>query len=332
MKIGHFPAQPHCFAYGGFDIQMNRVIDRISAENVPVVRINPWDRGVSFGVAHFWGGDESHATALRFCMERDIRTVVSVLLPNVSGASAKKLAARGFVRRLVIGPPISTKADIVTVINDQQAAVAREVLRLPDARIRVIPTIIDEAFFEPAECKIDLPEGYVLCVGTICRRKNQLTLLQAAHKTGHRVVLCGQYDDADPTYQQEVEAEIAASGGRYIRLSGLSAYQLRALYEKCSLLACISDHETEPASVLEAMIVGKPVLISHRPFADNPKFRGCTRCDPYNFDAMARGIREASEAAAHYPDFLPLQHRASSVVASYIALYRDLGFPVRVSK
>jgi glycosyltransferase involved in cell wall biosynthesis len=331
VNIGHFPAQPHCFAYGGFDIQMNRVIDLIAAENVPVMRINPWDREVRFGVAHFWGGDECHATAMRFCAERGIRTAVSVLLPNASGASAKKLAARGFIRRLVMGPPISTKADIVTVINDQQAAVAREILRLPDARIRVIPTIIDEAFFQPAERTMDLPEGYVLCVGTICRRKNQLMLLQAAQKTGHRVVLCGLYDDADPAYQLKVEAEIAASGGRYIRLTGLSASQLRELYENCSLLACISDHETEPASVLEAMIVGKPVLISQRPFADNPKFRGCTRCNADNVDATAYGIHEASRAVAQYPNFLPQQHRASSVVANYIAMYRALGLQLRVS-
>ncbi|MBW8846952.1 MAG: glycosyltransferase [Burkholderiales bacterium] len=328
MNIGHFPAQPHCFAYGGFDIQMNRVIDLIAAENVPMVRVNPWDREVRFGVAHFWGGEESHATALRFCAERGIRTAVSVLLPNASGGAAKKLAARGFARRLVKGPPAYTKAEIVTVINDQQATFAREVLRLPEARIRVIPTIVDEVFFEPTVRSKSLPESYVLCVGTVCRRKNQLTLLRAAHKTGHRVVLCGHYDDADPAYRQEVQAEIDASGGRFCRLSGVSARQLRELYENCSLLACISDHETEPASVLEAMIVGKPVLTSERPFADNPKFRGCTRCDADSVDAMARGIREACGAEARYPDFVPHQHRASSVVASYIALYRDLGLPV----
>ena len=36
MKISHYPNQPHCFAFGGFDMQMLNVINSVNSIGVDI--------------------------------------------------------------------------------------------------------------------------------------------------------------------------------------------------------------------------------------------------------------------------------------------------------
>jgi len=323
--IGHFPAQPHCFAYGGFDIQMNRAIDVMEAAGVASVRVNPWDQSCGFGIAHFWGGDDSHTLTLRFCKERGIGTVFSVLLPNPPSRLALGMRARGWARRLLKGRVPFTSADAVTVINDAQAQVAEQVLAIPRANIWVVPTIVDAAFFENETSAPVDPCKPILCVGTIGTRKNQLRLLQAAIALPNDVVLCGRFDDAEPGYRAAIEREIAAHPGRIRQVQDLPAADLRILYSDCSVLACISQHETEPASVLEAMICNRSTVVADRSYGLNPKFAGAHRCDPDSIASIQNAIREAvATPKPSYPRFVANAHRTAAVSESYRLVYADV--------
>ncbi len=325
--VGHFPAQPQCFAYGGFDIQMNRVIDLLAASDVSVGRINPWDRDVSFDIAHFWGGDESHAIALRFCKERGIKTVVSVLLPNRSrGIGFIRMRIRTLLRNLIKGRLWFSSADIITVINEDQAFVANKILGIDLGRILIAPTILDDAFFSTDDADAGLGQkGYALCVGTIGRRKNQLNLLRAAKHLGLSVILCGEYDDSDKSYEKAVEQEIAESEGRFSRFSGLSGVELCNLYRGAKVVACVSHHETEPASILEGMILKKPIIAADRPYATNVKFDGIFKCAPDCIDSIVLALAQSSEKQEIlYPNFNSAEQAAESVISVYKEIYQQL--------
>ncbi|MGV8934015.1 MAG: glycosyltransferase family 4 protein [Gallionellaceae bacterium] len=323
--VGHFPAQPHCFTYGGFDMQMNRVIDLMSADGVKSIRVNPWDQKSRFTIAHFWGGEDSHAIALRFCRERGIRTVFSVLLPNPPSSHAWRLRARGWLRRMVKGSVLFACADLVTVINDEQAWVAEKVLGIPRERICVVPTVVDQIFFDVPLTPSD-GNGPILCVGTIGARKNQLNLLRAAVNLPNDVILCGRFDDSEPEYRAAIEREMSSRPRCVHRLQDLSAIELRDLYQQCSVLACVSLHETEPASILESMICGRPVVVSDRPFGRNSRFTGTHLCDPTNVVSIQSALVKAcSSPAPMFARFDPSVHRSDSVVNAYRQVYAKIG-------
>ena len=321
-KIGHFPAQPHCFAYGGFDIQINRVIDLLQARGIASVRVNPWEQKCDFKIAHFWGGHESHALAYRFCRERGIPSVFSVLLPNPPSALMFGLRARAWARRLVKGQQFYANADAVLVINDAQKQVAEHLVGISCDRIRVVPTIVEPIFFQESVAPKHNPNGLILCVGTICSRKNQLGLLRAAASMSNDVFLCGRFDDSEPAYRAAVEQELRKNPVRYRQIQDVPAEALRKLYLQCAVLACVSYHETEPASILEAMICKRPAVAADRPYGHNPKFSGVYLCDPQNESSIRAALIKAIESPVpKYLRFDPQSHRAEAVIDCYRQVY-----------
>ena len=322
--VGHFPAQPHCFAYGGFDIQMNRVIDLLNNDYGGNIRVNPWQKECKFDLAHFWGAELSHSLAFRFCKERNIRCVISVLIPNNGLNSHFAMKAKGFARTLIKGKPFFANADIVTVINDQQAMIAQYVLGVNARNIRVIPTIVDEAFFDVNNNRVSNTKS-VLCVGTIGPRKNQLNLLLAAKDLGVDVVLCGRFDDSNPSYTQQITHELEMNANRFHHYSDICADKLVDLYLETRVVACVSHQETEPASVLEAMILNRKVVVSDLPFGRNPRFTGAEYCDPRRIESIKHAlINSFAKPKSAYPNFIPLAHRAETVVSEYQNLYLDV--------
>ena len=80
----HFPSQPHFFSYGGFDIQMNRIIEMTNSEHITAKKVDSWSRNESFEVAHFWGASDSHKRNIQFCKANGIKIVISGLFPQYS--------------------------------------------------------------------------------------------------------------------------------------------------------------------------------------------------------------------------------------------------------
>jgi glycosyltransferase involved in cell wall biosynthesis len=320
--VGNFSAQPHCFAYGGFDIQMNRVIDLLNVHNMPSVRVNPWIQKREFSIAHFWGGNNSHNLAYSFCREHGIPSIFSVLLPNPSSSLSLGMRARSLGRRLIKGRQFYARADAVIVINQLQAQVAEQVVGIPKSRIWVIPTIVDEVFFQRSSAPLRDKRGIILCVGTICHRKNQLSLLHTAARLELDVVLCGRYDDAEPIYRDSVQRLIRKNPSRFTQIQDVSPEVLLNLYEQCSVLYCASHHETEPASILEAMICERPVLTANKPYGRNPKFFGAHLCNPNDEYSIGAALIKAIEnPVPKYQLFDPHSHSAEYVIDSYRAVY-----------
>lgn len=304
---------------------MNRVIDLLQAHGVASLRVNPWERDCNFTIAHFWGNDESHALAYRFCKERGIPTIFSVLLPNPPSSMSIGLRTRAFVRRIIKGQQFYSDADAVIVLNDAQAQVANQVVGIRHSRIWVVPTIVDPIFFTQALDSNVEENKIILCVGTICSRKNQLKLLRAVASMNHSVVLCGRYDDSEPTYREAVQHELYKFPSRFRQIEDVTPEELRQLYMQCSVLACVSNHETEPASILEAMICRRPVVAGKRPYARNPKFKGVYLCDPQNESSIHTALTRAIEnPLPRYQQFTSEIHRSDCVITSYRQVYDAL--------
>jgi glycosyltransferase involved in cell wall biosynthesis len=157
-------------------------------------------------------------------MDRKDRAVFGLVVPR---------AVRGAARILTVSE--RTKRDLV------------ELYRVPAERIVVTPNGVDPAF-SPG----DGSGHYVLSVGAIQRRKDQLAALEAAREVGLPFVVAG------PEKEPGVAAELRRRGAR---LEGYVAIErLAELYRGAACLVQSSRFEGFGLPVVEAMASGTPVV------------------------------------------------------------------------
>lgn len=148
--------------------------------------------------------------------------------------------------RLVL-PRAVRHADRVLTVSGRTKADIVELYGVPAERIVVTPNGVDPAFL-PGPGAHD----YVLAVGAVQTRKNQLAALNAAVAVGLPLVVAGPVKD-------EAVAEKLRMGGA--RLEGyVTTDRLAELYRGAACLVQPSRYEGFGLPVVEAMASGTPVV------------------------------------------------------------------------
>ena len=197
--------------------------------------------------------DLSFATGNAFMGRRD-RAVFRRVVPR---------AVRGATRVLTVSE--RTKRDLI------------EIYGVPAAQIVVTPNGVDPVF-SPGEGERD----YVLVVGAIQARKNQLVAVEAAIAVGLPVVVAG------PEKDRALADELRRRGAR---LEGYVAPErLAELYRGAACLVQPSRFEGFGLPVLEAMASGTPVVAVPEPALEEVAGDAAVFVDEAQ---LADGIRRA---------------------------------------
>jgi len=324
INVMHFPAQPHFFSYGGFDIQMNRVIEMTNNEKIITKKVNLWSRKESFEIAHFWGASDSHKRNIIFCKDNGIKVIISGLFVQKTFKNRIKIKVWNIVRSFFHWKSVIFFADIVTVINEEQAEVVAKYHGFSREKIKIIPTILDDKIFQYRKAK-STKESFILCVGSILTRKNQNILAQVAIDIGIKCVFIGRFDSREPLYKEQFLKIQNTSNGLIEQFEDITIENLCTFYQQSSVVACLSQNETEPASILEGMHFKKPIIASNLPFAKNKKFSGIILCNQNS----KKEIKEALKLALKtnniiYNRFNSRNNSSESVINLYNKAYQEL--------
>lgn len=163
-------------------------------------------------------------------------------------------------------------ADIVIAISEQTKRDLITYLKVPESKIRVIYQSCDDIFWQPvtedakteARSTYHLPEKYIVCVGSIEDRKNQVAAVQA---------LCELPDDIHLVivghphggYIHQLNAEIKRKhlSNRVHILSDADFDDFPALYANAFASVYVSQFEGFGIPILESMCCNTPVVTSN---------------------------------------------------------------------
>lgn len=293
MRVKYLPHQPHCFAFGGFDLQMLNTLKAVQDAGVDASKLDIWSRDSEFDILHVWGIGSHNFTTIDFAKKAGKSVVATILVPYYDTIRTKLGYYYRFLQ-VMESIRILKKIDKIVILNDLQLKVVHQRYKVPISKIEVIPNIVEDAYFKIPDFDFKKKYGiekFVLCTGNVCSRKNQYNLALACINLNLDLVLIGNVLDGETLYGKQL-ADLAK---RYKNITWISQQEsgsdeLVSAYFNCMIYALPSKSETQPISALEAVAMGKPLLLLDRSYANQPYYKNAILCKSGDVKSIEKGL------------------------------------------
>ena len=160
---------------------------------------------------------------------------------------------------------------------------------------------------------------FLLSVGRICRRKNQLAIIQAAKNLGLPLILIGPLNDG--IYYQECRR--AAAGHKVLFIDSLSEQELSSAYAAARVHVLASWYDTPGLVSLEAALAGCMIVTTVRGCAKEYLGALAYYCNPVNSISIEKAvenawhIKKSPELKFHVLNFFTWEKVAAQTLAVY---------------
>ena len=122
MIIKYVPYQPHCFAFGGFELQMLSTYDAVKAHGLNIQKMDVWDRDDKFDILHCWGlgiGNYENIHWAKKSKKKIVVTALSTHIETIKDIAKFTISSLFYKQRLV--KEMVQNIDKIVVLNDLQA-------------------------------------------------------------------------------------------------------------------------------------------------------------------------------------------------------------------
>ena len=189
----------------------------------------------------------------------------------------------------------AVSADLIIAISEQTKKDIIHYLKVPQSKIRVVyqgchsafKEFIFPEFLNEIKAKFNLPERFILNVGTIEERKNLLNIVKALKGTQIPLVVVGKKQNK---YFQKIEKEIRKKGIEVHFLEGVSMQELAAIYRLADIFVYPSFFEGFGIPVIEALFSGTPVITSNVSCLPEAGGKDSVYVNPHNIDDLKSKI------------------------------------------
>jgi glycosyltransferase involved in cell wall biosynthesis len=277
---------------GGGEIQLLKYEQYLISLGVNVLRYDPWNPQPQFDAADLVHYFSLQPGSLRFCEHLVNVRKLPLVISTIAWFEPKK----GYypspeTERLL---NMSTFNLPNSQMECQQLAMLAKI-----SREKFIPIVngVDDIFFEPVSpdifrnhYRIDKP--FVLCMGNIEARKNQLRLIEALAGTGIHLVLAGQDREADYAAQCRAAADETVCFAGKLEHGGLLQ---RSAYAAAELLCLPSTLETPGLAALEAAALGTRLALTSEGCTEEYFGKYAVYCDPESVESIRATVMAALE-------------------------------------
>jgi glycosyltransferase involved in cell wall biosynthesis len=318
------PLQAHSLVFGGFEEQMLDAIEAAKLAGVKIDKLNLWNRNSSYEIIHLWGFEVENYKNIYWAKKSNKKIVLSCLLPYENFFSPIKLLLKKLYKGKVL-KEIINMVDAFTVVNEIQKKYLIDNYGVFSNKIYVIPNIIKNNFFTK---QIKKNKKYVLCVGNICERKKQIILAKACAEEKIPLILVGNTIPGEENCASELML-IIKENSQYIKwyknLKSGSAKLLK-LYSNATIFSLLSQNETQPIALLEAIAMNLPILVSDSPYVKQKYFCCAITVKNNSLEKIKSALRVLlKNPAKYYPDKkIILECKKNIVGQQYKNLYQNL--------
>jgi len=327
--VRYLPYQPHCFAFGGFELQMLSTYNAVKSTGLNIQKMDVWDRDDKFNILHCWGlglGNYENVFWARKSKKKVVVTALSTHFETLKDIVKFNISSLVYKQRLV--KEMAQNVDVLVVLNDLQADIYHKFYKVPKSKIRIIPNIVNDAFFNLRDKAMNSGNNdYLLCVGNICARKNQVLLASACAEKNIPLVLIGKTIPGEEQYEKRLKA-IIENNANITWINGLkeNSDELVDYFVNCKAFALPSFNEQQPISLLEAAILNKPLIIADLDYAKQKYYKNSFLVNPKSLTSIKNGVQIVMQNPETYiPDYdLLLNCKDTNVAKSYADIYINL--------
>ena len=248
--------------------------------------LNRWNiirqtRALETDILHITG--DIHFAALAWPKWRRNRPQVVLTIHDIGFIHDHTGWKRWLMKKVWITWPLRCVDQLVTVSEATKEDVLKEATWFDPTKITVIPTVVPQ-HFKPRKAEPNNPKPIALHIG-VAENKNLRRHAEALRGLDVHLRIIGELSDADQRMLRQLGIE-------YSTQSKLTDAEMQEAYATSDFLLFASTLEGFGMPILEAQMVGIPVITSNIEPMNEVAGDGALLCDPFDTHSIRARIQE----------------------------------------